>query len=163
MRKKIIRLLLLPFLVSFAACSHIEVNTARAPDVNLSQYRTYAWAQSTDQATSVTDQTVKANVEDQLMNKGLVPAKSGNADLLISYSTQEKNGFSRGLAPTDWGWDQEAVYPIREGNLKLQFIDPKTNRAVWEGTASDIIGRAGPTQNEIAESVTEILKKYPTG
>jgi hypothetical protein len=162
MRKKIIRLLFIPFVISFAACSHMEVNTARAPDANLSQYRTYAWIQSSGQASSVTDQTVRLNVEDQLIDKGLVPAKGGKPDLLISYTAIEKNGFSRGLAPTEWGWDQEAVYPVREGNLKIQFIDPKTNRAVWEGTSSDIIGRAGATQKEIAQAVTEIMKRYPT-
>jgi hypothetical protein len=161
MRKKIIRLLFIPLVMSFVACSHMEVNTARAPDANLSLYRTYAWSQG-DLSTSVIDQTIKANVEEQLINKGLVRAKGEKPDLLISYSTQERTSFSRGLAPTEWGWDQEAIYPIREGSLKLQFIDPKTNRAVWEGTSSDIIGRAGPTQKEIAESVTEILKKYPT-
>jgi hypothetical protein len=164
MRKKPIRLLLVSFVVLFAACSNLEVNTARAPDANLAQYRTYAWiSRSEPKASSVTDQTVKSNVQEQLINKGLVPSQSGEPDLLISYFVREKTGFSRGLSPSEWGWDQEAVYPVREGDLKLQFIDPKTNRAVWEGTASDVIGRAGPTQKEIADSVTEILKRYPQG
>jgi hypothetical protein len=163
MRKKIIRLLFIPLVISFAACSHMEVNTARAPDANLAQYKTYSWVSKTDSKTaSVVDQTVKLNVEEQLMNKGLFLAKGSKPDLLLSYSSQEKNSFSRSLSPTEWGWDQEALYPIREGTLKLQFIDPKTNRAVWEGTASDEIGRAGPTQKEVAIAVTEILKKYPS-
>jgi hypothetical protein len=111
------------------------------------------------------DQTIKSNLQNQLAAKGLSPAAPDTTpDLLISYTTKAKEGVEYGVAPYGgWGWDDEtAAYPVREGSIKLQFIDAKTNKGVWQGTASDVIGNSGETQSQVAEAIKDLIKKYPT-
>jgi hypothetical protein len=158
-------------LLTFAACSSLEVNTAQAPNVSFAQYKTYAWAnspapqppgQSLDlQEGSILDQTIRSTTEEKLMEKGLAPAGSASPDLFISYGAKTKMGVEYGVATTPWGWDDRASYPVREGSITLKISDAHTGNPVWQGTASDIIDRAGPSQKDVASAVSKMLDKYP--
>jgi len=159
-------LLALTALSSFAACSNMEVNTAQAPDTNFAQYKTYAWAQTTEnvgtQEGSILDQTIKSTLQDQLASKGLSPAEGSTPDILISYTAKAREGVEYGVAPGPWGWDETTAYPVREGSIRLQFIDAKTGKAIWQGTASDVVGNNGASQKQVADAVKDLVKKYPT-
>jgi len=158
-------------LLAFGACSNLEVNTAQAPDVSFAQYKTYAWANSPAPGPqgepldlyegSILDQTIKSTTEEKLMEKGLSPAKNAPPDLLISYAAKTRMGVQYGVATTPWGWDDRAAYPVREGSITLEITDAHTGTPIWQGTASDIINRAGPSQKDVASAVTKMLDKYP--
>lgn len=155
--------------MAFAACSNLEVNTAQAPKVNFAQYKTYAWVPTPQppqgnaiEEGSILDQTIKSTAEENLMAKGLSPAGSNPPDLLISYAARTRMGVQYGVATTPWGWDDRAAYPVREGSITLKMIDARTQMPVWQGTASDIINRAGPDQKDVAQAVNKMLDRYPS-
>jgi hypothetical protein len=145
-----------------AACSSMRVNSAQAPNTDLSQYHTFAWAkQSSDNSSpqsSILDQSVKTDVENQLASKGLTPA-TNSPDLLISYSAKSKDSLEYGAEPGWWG--APYAYTVHEGDLTLHFVDPKTNKVVWQATAQDTIGNAGESQKQIEQAVQAMIKKYP--
>jgi hypothetical protein len=73
-----------------------------------------------------------------------------------------KNTTTYGAAPGPWLWGPDYyAYPTRVGNLTVQMVDPKTNRTIWQGTASDTIGEAGGSQDQIASAVKDLFKEYP--
>lgn len=148
----------------------MEIKTATDPAANLSNFRTYAWAppppiESGMTQNSMLDETVRADVDRNLTAKGMAKVDPSKADLLVSYTAVAKNTLTYGVAPGPWLWGPDYdVYPQRVGSLTLQFVDPKTNRTVWQGTAADTIGDAGTSQKEIGTAVTDLLKKYnPVG
>ena len=156
-------------LLSIAACSTLDVNTAQAPNTNFNQYKTYAWVPSAQpnqpfmiEDGSILDQTIKATTEQNLMTKGLSPAGSQPPDLLISYTARTKMGVQYGVATTPWGWDDRAAYPVREGSITIKITDARTQKPIWQGTAADVINRAGPNQKDVANAVNKMLERYPT-
>jgi hypothetical protein len=158
-------------LLAFVACSSVDINTAKAPNADFHQYKTYSWINNPTQNSiapqgSILEETIKTTAEQQLMAKGLSPAGSSTPDLLISYATKTRNSVeyrSDGPSTWDWGWsDMTTAYPVREGSIMLKFTDAKTGKPVWQGTASDVIGSAGPTQDDVASAVTKMIQKYPS-
>jgi hypothetical protein len=156
-------------LLSFAACSSMDINTAKAPNTDFNQYKTYSWISTPAQTSiapegSILDQTIKSTADQQLMTKGLSPAGSSAPDLLISYSARTRNSVEYRSSPSswDWGWSETTAYPVHEGSIMIKFTDGKTGKPVWQGLASDVIGKAGPTQEEVASAVTKMIEKYPS-
>jgi hypothetical protein len=155
-----------------AACSTMSVQTAKDPSANLTGYRTFAWANEPavgpTQPVSMLEQTVKSSIEKELAAKGLSPA-SGEAkpDLLVAYrasSRQEigSTSYPSGAGYPGWGYPSGGYeYSYREGSLRIDLIDPKTNKVVWEGTAADAIKPTGANPKQVAEAVHAILERYP--
>lgn len=152
-----------------ASCSTMQVQTGKDPQADLYKFHTYAWAPQVapnpdKPPASLLDQTVISQVEKDLAQKGYAPALAGaKPDLLISYSAMAQDTVEYGAAmtPSHWGsYDQ--LYVVKKGSLTLQFIDPKANRVVWQGSAADVIGDSGATQKQVAEAVDAIMDKYPT-
>jgi Domain of unknown function (DUF4136) len=158
-------------LLVFAACSSVDINTAKSPNVDFNQYKTYSWISTPAQNSiapegSILEQTIKATADQQLMSKGLSQAGSSAPDLFVSYSARTRNSVeyrSDGPSTWDWGWsDMTTAYPVREGSITLKFTDARTGKPVWQGTASNVIGSAGPTQDDVASAVTKMIQKYPS-
>jgi hypothetical protein len=152
-----------------AACSTMNVTTAKDPTADLSKYRTYAWAPEPKTPSgevlpkSIMDQTVKANVEKNLVSKNLVPVTPGEQpDLLIAYAAITRNAASYSSHYGYYGEVYREPYIYRQGALTLEFIDPKNNKVVWQGTASDAVNDAGADQKQITQAVNKILSEFPT-
>src|SRR4051812_24870371 len=101
------------FLLSVLSCSSLRVHTAEDPKVDLSKFKTYAWAPriSEKQGTPPTlaDQVVKSSIEQQLADKGVQLATNGSPDLLVSYYgvSQQKVNYS---AAPDYGYPMYSYY-----------------------------------------------------
>jgi hypothetical protein len=156
------------FLV-FSSCSSLSVQTSADPQADLAKYKTFAWA--SDRAdgaesapTSITEQTMRASVEEELAAKGLKPAMGAQPDLLIASLGGSRNEVTHFATP-DFGYPNYPyygnAYVTRKGSLTLQFIDASSKRIVWQGTASDAISDAGPNQEQVRVAVRELLEKYP--
>jgi hypothetical protein len=165
--------ILLPYLF---ACSSMEIQTAVAPQAHLSQYKTYAWAPrpasipAKPQHAAILEETVQSAIEEDVAQKGLVPAQDAPPDLLIGYYGTSRDSVSFGIAPSyGYGYGggyysggyYKQPYVTREGSLTLQFIDAKTNKVVWQGTASDSISEAGASQEQVKKAVNDLIEKYP--
>ena len=56
------------------------------------------------------------------------------------------------------------VYQYEEGNLILDFIDPKSKELIWRGSAKAVVGNEKTPeerQKKIEETIQKILEKYP--
>jgi hypothetical protein len=144
-----------------SACSSLSVQTQKDPLANLSHYHTYAWAPETTptgqhRPSSILDQTVKSSVERDLAAKGLTKAVTQPPDLLLAYSAGNRYVSS-------YGYDRAGMpyNSYSEGTLRLDFIDSKTNRVVWEGTASDAVSSTGANAAQVTAAVDKMLEKYP--
>ena len=151
-----------------AACSSAQVEMAKAPDLNLSQYKTYAWAPGgalNSQPISIQEQTIKSAVDRQLAKQGLVHAANpSSADLLVYYSmlsqltaaTPRYNNYG-------WDWGGGAPVPEREATLSLQLVDAKKNKEVWNGSATERFDSKSDSSNHLTEAVSDLFEKFPTG
>lgn len=152
-----------------AACSGISTQVRTAPGVDLAQFRTFQWAPGAT-THSLADQQIRASLEQSLAQRGILPAASGSAaDFLISYHTsaQERTQvWSGGGYPGYWGWGPgwgPQVTTYTEGTLIVDFIDPRTQRSFWRGTASSVINNPNnPDPNKIATAVNKLMEKYPS-
>lgn len=153
--------------VCLAACSPFQVKTTRNPQADLSRYRTYAWASESSAPTrwatgSVLDETIKASVDQMLAKKGLSRADGSPPDLRVSYFAVDRNALTYGSGPQGTPLSKPGYeYIYRPGNLTLQFVDARTNRVLWEGTARDAVARPGHSQEQVASAVQLLLEKYP--
>lgn len=146
------------------ACSSMQVQTGGDPQADLSRYKTYSWAPDVapEPGTHRTllDQTVVSAVQMELAEKGLTPAPLGTQpDLLISYYGVARNEVTVGGGYYG-GWYPD-TYMYRQGSLTLLFVDPRTDKVVWQGTASDAIGDAGASQEQVARAVDQLIQRYP--
>jgi hypothetical protein len=156
------------------SCSSVEINTAKAPNTDLTHYQTFAWVGPTalrsgnqPPAMSIQEQTVQTSVNQKLEQHGLKQVHDKqSADLLVctqAYSkivSDQSNYNSYG-----WDWGGLAPTPIREGILSVQLVDRKSNRVVWDGFATDAINTGLSTESpqQIHEVVNDLFKKYPNG
>jgi hypothetical protein len=63
-----------------------------------------------------------------------------------------------------WGAGGIATYTFEEGSLVLDFVDTKTKRLIWRGSAKaeiDSVDSPEKSTEIIDKAVKEILKNYP--
>ena len=152
----------LPFVA--AACSGITTNANLAPGANLSRYHTYAWYSPPQASESPGEQEVRAALENQLAQKGLVPATNAPPDFLIAYhgAKQQKVNVMPSYGYGWWG-GYPNIYTYTEGTLIVDFIDPGTNKVFWRGTASGALSHPNnPDLHKIDTAVAKLVQKYPT-
>jgi hypothetical protein len=165
---------------ALAGCSGAHVNTEKAPDVDLSQYRSFSWAppsqqeqskELTSRPSTILDQKIKATVSQDLQKKGYV-ANDPNAPIKIAYSIRSENrlraepmgsgpyvGPIDSALPTD-GYGNTVV--TKEGSLVLDFIDSNTGKLLWRGIAVTNVKDTGITQNDVQTLANEIMEEFPT-
>ena len=57
------------------------------------------------------------------------------------------------------GYDNRNV-PVREGTVTITMTDSRTDKAVWQGWATDEIDSRTMTSKEIQSGVRKIFKKF---
>jgi hypothetical protein len=148
---------------------------------DFAEFKTFGWMQVPEKAgiDSFVVQRVKNAVNAELKAKGLVMI-SNNPDFLIA----EHLGKKSKVQVTDWGYDygyygryrgygghrgywgprRISTYQYEEGTLILDFVDAKSKKLIWRGTAKSKVQNIDtPEKSEkiINAAVKEILKKYP--
>jgi len=162
------RLLATAFLFAVAACSGITANSNIAPGTNLAQYRTYAWHSGVSgQAESIGAQEVRSALQAQLAEKGLQLTTTGNPDFLVAYhgkKEQKVDVYPGGYGYWGYGWGGfPDVQTYTQGTLIVDFIDPKTNKVFWRGTASGVLDDPNnPNLAKIDTAVAKLVQQYPT-
>jgi hypothetical protein len=154
-------------LFAAASCSGITANSNIAPGTNLAKYRTYGWQnQGTGQPESIGEQEVRSALQTQLAQKGLTLATTTPPDFLVSYHAkkQEKvESYPGGYGYYGYGWGGfPDIETYTEGTLIVDFIDPKTNRVFWRGTASGVLDNPdSPNMERIDTAVAKLVQQYP--
>ncbi len=170
-------------LTGCASVAHVE----RDETVNLSDYKTYAWAATGEddskKATDLTTRKIYTAINTELSKEGWREVKS-NPDVLVSYDVlverNEKavtnpvysrsftrpffNPYTRRWAtlyyPSQFmGYDNE-TRSVREGTLTITMTDARTDKMVWQGWTTDEVSSRNLTGKEIQASVKSIFRKF---
>lgn len=148
-----------------AGCASIDTNARVAPGADLAQYHTWAWAQNDNGAApTVADQAIKDSLAQNLAQKGLVPATNGPADFLIAFhtATQQQTRVSPGSFYGYYAYGYPDVYTYTEGTLIVDFVDARTHKVFWRGTASGTAEHPdNPDPKRVAGAVDKLMEKYP--
>jgi hypothetical protein len=174
--KRYLALLLVPCVLTLASCSTTDVRSEGAPHADLSKYHSFTWEPSAqleqpDQFSArkddVLDSQIKSEVKKDLATKGLNEI-SKEGDLRVSYAirTYDNVQVEPAFLPypyTPVGPNEtiQRVVENQQGSLVLDFVDAKSGKLVWRGVAVSDIGKAGPDQDQIRDSIDKILKKLP--
>jgi hypothetical protein len=156
---------LLALLVLASGCG-ATVHSSVAPNTNLAQYRTYSFYHSPEAVVTIADQTIESALRERLAARGLIEASGGAPpDFMVTYHVrlQQEASGGPGYWPGYYGWGYYGnVYTYTVGTLIVDFVDPKTQRAFWRGTASDVVSNpATPDMNKIEGAVTKLVNQYP--
>ncbi|MCZ6765907.1 MAG: DUF4136 domain-containing protein, partial [bacterium] len=159
-------------------------------DADFTRYRTFGWLPQPTSSTSgsaaqaqmrndLFDKRVLSAVNNQLVSSGM-QIDTTSPDLLLAYHT----GVQDKVQVTDWGYSYPSygawgrgygygygyggrdidVYSYQEGTFILDFIDGKTHRLVWRGTATGVLDtNPNPEKSEknINKVVEKLLAQYP--
>jgi hypothetical protein len=145
-------------LVLAAGCAGVRVHSEVAPQADLGHYRTFGWLKTERSGPeTIIDQRIRASLRGQLLKKGLTEVPSDAADFLISYHVLQEHK----LAVSDWGngiygWAPEVV-SYSDGALIVDFIDPRTNRIFWRGSASSAVEHPGVVDAKRLEKASAAL------
>ncbi|CAN5212882.1 hypothetical protein BH11BAC5_BH11BAC5_14120 [soil metagenome] len=179
-------------LLFFASCttvSHIEM----ANGSHLSKYKTYGWVdeQNTregkpDRSKDIIQQNIRTAVDGQLQKNGwrivtVNPDVLVSADLVVEKNQQQQRNpvysqpytrtffnrysgrFSTFYYPSQFvGYDSYST-TVKEGTVTVTLIDPSTDKAVWQGWATNELNTANISGKEITKNVNSIFKKFDIG
>lgn len=174
---------------SCANTAHIE----KSKGADLAAYKTYSWVEeekSTEKKenrrTEITRQNIQIAVDKQLQKSGwqLVQANPDvlvSTDLVVEKSQKEQrdpvysqpytrtyfNRFSRRFNtyyfPSQFmGYDSYST-TVKEGTVTVTLIDAKTDKAVWQGWATNELYDNQISDKEINKNVKSIFKKFDAG
>ncbi len=183
-----LRLSMLVLAAALAGCSSLKVNTEFDPTAPYASYKTYAWnprAPGPEEAPSIRNPIILAQVmaavDRELAGKGLVLTRpEANPDFLVAvhgwaqsrvevtnYGYVYGGGYMYG--PAYGPYQPAVVVPATEirsytdGTLLIDFVDAKTMKLVWRGTATDTF--TSPDLNAVKRTVDEaarqLLGAYP--
>ena len=169
--------LILLFIGFTVSCSIYGVRYNYDQQTDFAEFKTFGWMQVPEKAgiNSLVVQRVKNAVNAELKAKGLM-MMSNNPDFLIA----EHLGKKDKVQVMDWGYNYNAYGSYRrsggfqgaristtqyeEGILILDFVDAKSRKLFWRGTAKAQVQNVNtPEKSEkiINAAVKKILKKYP--
>ncbi len=169
---------------SCTSSAHIE----KDPSTDLANYRTYSWidnntGEKKDHKNDLVEANIRTAVDQQLDKNGYRQVKN-NPDLLLTYDILLEKNERRNSQPvysqpytrlyynrytrrygTIYYPSQVVGYdtyttPVKEGTVTVTMIDPKTDKTIWQGWATDQINSSQMTGKEIQKNVKTIFKKF---
>jgi Domain of unknown function (DUF4136) len=155
-----------------------KVKVTADPGVDISKYKTYAWAEPMPPGNPLVQQTIVAAVEQAMTAKGLSKVEEQpeitvtyfaaiNTDIQISYpswSSAMGTTLATGIGVNSQSW------PVSKGTFVLDIADAQSKNTVWRGSANHTLEH-GPTGNylkdaksvekPIRKAVEKMFKQYP--
>jgi len=180
-----LRLSILVTAAALAGCSTLKVNTEYDTTAPFATYKTYAWlanAPGPEEAPSirnpVVQQTVVAAVDREMARKGLVLTRlESNPDFLVSVHGWAQSridvqsyGYGYGYGGAYAYGPYRAPMPVgvevrnyTDGTLLVDFVDAKTRKLVWRGTATDTFTSVdmNAVRKTVDEAARQLLDAYP--
>lgn len=176
-------------LSSCANTAHIE----KSQGADLAAYKTYNWVEEenpketkANRRKEITQQNIQIAVDKQLQKSGWQLVKTNpdvlvSTDLVVEKSQKEQrdpvysqpytrtyfNRYSRRFStyyfPSQFmGYDSYST-TVKEGTVTVTLIDAKTDKAVWQGWATNELYNNQLSDKEINKNVKSIFKKFDAG
>jgi hypothetical protein len=165
---------LLIIVVAFVASAcggMISLRTDYDTTTNFSKYHTIAVKPGNSSGNPVMDQRVLTDVTEALQAKGyrIVPEDQADAIAVVNAATREKHRYEVFYDGwPDWGWRFGWGAPVVEeydftvGTLVVDIFDAGTKRAIWHGSATDIVtGDPEHDAKRIQQAITKLLQRFP--
>jgi hypothetical protein len=169
-RRKVmtIQKLIVLFLFTVSATISLAqtVDTEFDPRIHFPYLKSFSWKKGTPATRPEVDKMIVAEVEKQLISKGLKKTDT-KPDVFVAYygSTKEavktdQGGYSVG----EWGDAKKKHEAVKVGTLVVDLIGSAKNALVWRGTAEDTVSDdLAKMQTTISRVVGEMFKDYPPG
>jgi hypothetical protein len=174
--KKLIAVVLL---VILGSCSGgMEIQTDVDPAADFSGFKTWDWVPVPAEETGdpgvddpIIRTRIRSAVEEELTKRGYL--KSTNApDFLVNYHTAMKDelnsvemqDYYEAQTYEEFHKDVTYTYTWHKGTLILDFIDAKSDKLVWRGTARaevNLNDSAEKKKARIAKAVERMLREFP--
>jgi hypothetical protein len=167
-----------PFLICFlsmgflVSCAPVAVQWDYDPDVDFSQYKTFAWMPRKDGRKSgdpaltnpFLEKRIKKATVKRLKASGYQTSQA-DPDFLIAYYITFKKKKTVDVYRYGYRGPREAdVHHYKEETLVLDFVDAESKQLIWRGWGSDAFRPAGgpeEQQKNIDRIVDSILDKFP--
>jgi len=156
--EKLILVILIMF--SGTSISAQKVSVGADPAVDVSRYKTYAWATEMVSPNPVVSGIVVSSVDSQLFAKGLKKVATDPELTVVVFGSSESdihvsnpswapslNSLATGIAVGSHS------FVITKGTLVVDMLDTKTNNSVWRGQATDTLDH-GPTGDRVKDAKT---------
>ena len=165
-------LLIVCLTASLFSCRTARVHVEYNNEVDFFKFRTYNWLPrkgAEDKSYySLKEQKIQSKLEGLLSEKQL--HKSDKPDVLIAVNITEKEKvhfnprFGAGYYPSRyWGYHGFYRYDVdeyTEYTIFVALVDPKTRKALWEGSVKDW-NYQGISEESLNEILKAIIDKYP--
>jgi len=159
----------------FTGCSSLRVNVDYDPDYDLRTQKSFAIAHYNKEGedTLFNDRLIRV-LEADLQSKGYTNSTKDEADLVVTFHTNVENKTSIdtdyqmiGYARYGYGGGMVATtrtYNYQQGTLIIDVLNPKDEKIVWRGIATDILKEHKTPQERteyIKKVVKEVMQNFP--
>jgi hypothetical protein len=174
------KLLLLPVILIFAACSTVKVGFDYDKQADFSKYKTYTISEETMKMplNQLNRDRIISAVEAEMATKGFT--KSENPDVILDirikgeevqtatattsgpgygYGGYYRWGYGGGFSTTTVNYDKYV-----EGTMFITLVDRATEKIVWQGTGTKTVDEnasAEKREENINYAVKQIFTNYP--
>jgi hypothetical protein len=171
-------------------CQSLRVQTAYDHKFNFTKLHSFCWevppAYLNNDPRLKMDQlepVVRENVEQQLHARGFVSTDCANADFRVSFRAALRDRVVEGRQSGDDGggltvyeyspetggrwWTSSSSTTVnveRDGSLIVLIMDPKTQRVLWNGSASaNLRAQATPDQRKqrLQKAIDLVMQQFP--
>ena len=164
-------------LLGAVSISAQKVSVGSDPGVDLTKYKTYAWAQKTASINPLISQMVISSVDAQLAAKGLTKVETDPELTVVVFGSTDSDMH---VSNPSWAPSLNSLttgvvvgsqsFLVTKGTLVIDIEDAKTEKSVWRGQATQTLDH-GPTgdkardaktvEKPIKQAVTKMFKQFP--
>ena len=171
------------FALGLAGCSMVAVQTDFDPAASFSTYESYSLAPPPEAVTlsPSVDAALRDTLRASLASRGIEETGHDAADLDIVWHviTQQKYSVDQ---YTQWGYTRGGGWPGQygpygmwtgapvtytdvdtylEGTLVLDFVDTKTEKLVFRGSGTGVVGSPKSNAKRVRKAVEKIVSDFP--
>jgi len=157
--------------VASACGGMITLTTDYDTTTDFSKYHAIGLKEGSSSGNPVMDQRVLADVAETLQAKGyrIMPEDQADAIAFVHAATPEKHRYAVWYDSwPGWGWRFGWGAPVVEeydftvGTLVVDIFDANTMRAIWHGSATDIVtGDPEHDAIKIQRAIAKLLQRFP--
>ena len=174
--KKLFTLVIM--IVAAVAAQGQKVKATADPNINFSNYKTWAWDKPLPPGNPIIQQIIVDSIEQAMAARGLTKVED-NGDLSVGYfaasNTDIQTGYpvfsdKLGTSASPNTVTSLSSYAVTKGSIVVNIVDGKTKNTVWRASAVHVL-KDGPSGNPakdaerldkpIRRSVEKMFNKFP--